>query len=89
MLHAVSNSAFSELADDADPSRIPKTDDEIKKERLEDADSIDKNLSEIEQKSFSAKELNEFSALESQNAKRTFDDRTKSKDESHEVKAPH
>lgn len=27
MLHAVSNSAFSELADDADPSRIPKTAD--------------------------------------------------------------
>jgi hypothetical protein len=89
LLHAVSASAFSELADDADPSRIPKTDDEIKKERLDDAESIDKNLSEIEEKSFSAKELSDFSAMESQNAKKTFDDRTKSKDESHEVKAPH
>jgi len=44
MLHAVSDSAFSELADDKDPTRIPKTDEEIRKDRFADADSIDSNL---------------------------------------------
>ena len=36
LLHAVSDSAFSELADEADPSRIPKTAEQIKKDRMDD-----------------------------------------------------
>lgn len=41
LLHAVSDSAFSELADEADPSRIPKTAEQIKKDRMDDVNSID------------------------------------------------
>jgi hypothetical protein len=75
MLHAVSNSAFSELADDADPSRIPETADQIKKDRMDDVNSIDANLASIEQKTFSAKDLNDFSAMSQQRADTTFVDR--------------
>ena len=35
LLHQVSASAFSELKDDADPSRIPKSQTDIEKERLQ------------------------------------------------------
>lgn len=66
LLHQVSNSAFDELKDDADPSRIPKTEQQITEDRNKQAGEVDAQAIDLDKKTFSANDLKDFTSLTEQ-----------------------
>ena len=66
LLHQVSASAFSELKDDADPSRVPKTEQQIENERAQQANEVEAQTLDLDKHTFGANDLKDFTALTEQ-----------------------
>ena len=71
IFHQISKSAFSELKDDADPSRVPKTDEQIKADRMKTASEVEEQTIDLDKHTFSANELKDFTALTEQSSDTT------------------
>ena len=71
LLHQVSNSAFDELKDDADPSRIPKTEQQITEDRMKTATELESQTIDLDKHTFSANELKDFTAMTEQSSDNT------------------
>jgi hypothetical protein len=71
LLHQVSASAFDELKDDADPSRIPKTEQQISEDRMKTATEVEAQTIDLDKHTFSANDLKDFTALTEQSSNST------------------
>lgn len=72
LLHEVAKSALDEEQESKHPKPVEKTDEEIDEERRQTANELSENAIEVGNMSFSANDLNAFSALSSQRADKTF-----------------
>ena len=70
-MHQVSNSAFDELKDDADPSRIPKTEQQVVEDRNKEASEVEGQTIDLDKKTFSANDLKDFTSLTEQQSDNT------------------
>jgi hypothetical protein len=71
LLHQVSKSAFEELKDDADPTRVPKTEAQITEDRMKTAGEVEAQTIDLDKHTFSANELKDFTALTEQMSSNT------------------
>lgn len=62
----MSNSAFDELKDDADPTRVPKTDQQLTEDRMKQAGEVEAQTIDLDKKTFSANDLKDFTSLTEQ-----------------------
>lgn len=68
LLHQISRSAFDELKDDADPSRIPMTEEQKTEDRMKTANEVEAQTIDLDKKTFSANDLKDFTALTEQSS---------------------
>jgi hypothetical protein len=71
LLHSVALDAQSDLKEQIRSQR--QTDDEHRKEIYRDAESLDLQIMDIQKMHFSANELNDFSAMTTQNSQKSYD----------------
>lgn len=71
LLHQVSNSAFDELKDDADPTRVPKTEQQLVDDRMKQAGEVEAQTIDLDKKTFSANDLKDFTSLTEQQSSET------------------
>ena len=75
LLHQVVQSAQQEEQDAANPSQVPKTDEQLDSERKEQAEEIDSQVMDLEQMNFQAKDLKDFSSMTEKSAGKSFKER--------------
>ena len=67
LLHSIANSAEAEVQEEQHPGQNtkPLTEEQIEEQRSETADEVEKQTLELEDETFSAKDLNAFTAMTS------------------------
>ena len=72
MLHAVGKAQEQALYDEAHPDAIPKTEDDIHKERMKYAEEVDTQIDDLEKMNFGSKDLSAYSSMTNAHASETY-----------------
>lgn len=71
LLHQVVNSAERDNAEEADPSLVPVTNAQIEQDRMNQAQEVDNQVMDLEDMTFKADELKQFTSRNMQKATTT------------------